>query len=446
MQQRKLGSFDLTMIVISLVIGMGIFKSPVLVAKAALTPGVFYAAWIVGGIIALCGALTFAEIGSRLPVSGGYYRIFSHCFHPSFAFILNCTILVSNAASVAAVALIGSEYIGGVFFAANEPDLETKRVFIAAGEILLFFGLNMLGIKTSARTLNVLTIFKIGVVLLLCLAIFNPSTEYIQPPLPDAPVKPADPSALDWIISLGICLIPISFTYGGYQQTINFGGDVENAPKAMPRGIILGIAIVVVLYLSINYAYMHSIGFENLGHWDNIGSTLAKKVLGDIGSRFFTIVFFIAVLAYVNVGLMSNPRVIMAMSEEGVLPKFFSRIDARYGVPVIALVVFTAMCMSILFFAKAFEQIVNYVIFLDALGLVAAAATIFVLRNRETGKQLQPYKMKLFPVAPIFFMLAYAFVTFCIVLDKPISVLYGCYVLAFFLVVYFILKALRKNA
>lgn len=443
--QRKLGSFDLTMIVISLVIGMGIFKSPVLVAKAALTPGVFYAAWIVGGIIALCGALTFAEIGSRLPVSGGYYRIFSHSFHPSFAFILNCTILVSNAASVAAVALIGSEYIGGVLFPANDPGIETKRVFIAAGEILLFFGLNMLGIKTSARTLNILTIFKIAVVLLLCLAVFNPSTEYIQPQQVTGLIKP-EPSFTDLLISLGICLIPISFTYGGYQQTINFGGDVQDAPQTMPRGIIIGIAAVVVLYLAINYAYMHSIRFENLGHWENIGSTLAKKVLGDVGSRFFTVVFFIAVLAYVNVGLMSNPRVIMAMSEEGVLPKIFSRTDARYGVPVISLVVFTGMCVSILFFAKAFDKIVNYVIFLDALGLVAAAATIFVLRSRKTGEELQPYKMKLFPVAPVFFMLAYAFVTFCIIIDQPVSVLYGCGVLTFFLIVYFVLKAVRKNA
>lgn len=444
--QRKLGRFDLTMIVISLVIGMGIFKSPVLVAKAALTPGVFYAAWIIGGIIALCGALTFAEIGSRLPVSGGYYRIFSHCFHPSFAFILNCTILVSNAASVAAVALIGSEYIGGVFFSANDPGLEMKRVLIAGGEILLFFGLNMLGIKTSARTLNVLTVFKIAVVVLLCFAVFNPSTEYVSPEALALRSNPVAHSWTDIIISVGVCLIPISFTYGGYQQTINFGGDLADARNTMPRGIILGIATVVVLYLAINYAYMHTIQFENLGSASNIGSTLALRVLGDVGSRFFTVVFFIAVLAYVNVGLMSNPRVIMAMSEEGVLPKIFSRTDPKYGVPTLALFVFTAMCFCILFFAKAFDQIVNYVIFLDALGLVAAAATVFVLRSRNTGEELNPYKMKFFPAAPVFFMLAYAFVTYSIVMENPISVAYGFGVLLFFLIVYFALRFLPKNA
>lgn len=443
--QRKLGQFDLTMIVVSLVIGMGIFKSPVLVAAGALTPGIFYAAWILGGVIALCGALTFAEIGSRLPVSGGYYRIFSYSFHPSFAFILNCTILVSNAASVAAVALIGAEYIGGVLFDPADANIETYRIWIAAAQILLFFGLNMRGIKTSARMLNILTLFKIGVILLLCLAIFNPSTEYYATGWTEMPTKNPHPTATQWIMSLGVCLIPVSFTYGGYQQTINFGGDVQNAPKTMPRGILLGIIAVVALYLAINYVYMHSIQFENLGSAENIGSTLAYKVLGGFGRKMFTVVFFIAVLAYVNVGLMSNPRVIQAMSEEGVLPKFFSKTDEKYGVPVNALIVFAAMCFGILFFAKAFDKIVNYVIFLDSLGLVAAAGTLFVLRKRKTGEELNPYKMKLFPVAPVFFMIAYCFVTYSIIMKEPISVLYGCGVIVVFLMLYFILKMVNRN-
>lgn len=445
MLSRKLGQFDITMIVISLVIGMGIFRTPVMVAASAVTPEVYYAAWIIGGIIALCGALTFAEIGSRLPVSGGYYRIFSHCYHPSFAFMLNCTILVSNAASVAGVALIGAEYISALLFARDYPHMETARVYIAAGEIILFFGLNLLGLKTSARTQNILTLFKIGIVLLLCLAVFSPSKEYLA----DAPGI-AEPS-FTWkqiLLSLGICLIPISFTYGGYQQTINFGGEVKDSSKTLPRGIIFGIGIVVILYLVINYVYMNVIQFENLGHHENIASTLAGKILGTTGKKIFTLVFFFAVLAYVNVGLMSNPRVILAMSEEKVLPAFFARLSKRFSVPVIALTTFTAMCMGVLLFASTFDRIVNYVIFLDALGLVAAASTIFILRSRRTGEELQPYKMKLFPAAPVFFMLAYAFVTFSIIYDKPKSMIYGLIVFLGFLPVYFILRyfANRKNA
>lgn len=444
MQSRKLGYFDVTMIVISLVIGMGIFRTPVSVAKVALTSEVFYAAWIIGGAIALCGALTFGEIGSRLPVSGGYYRIFSHCYHPSIAFVLNCTILVSNAASVAGVALIGAEYISGVFCPPDDPGMETVRLYIAAAEIVLFFTVNLLGLKTSARTQNVLTVFKIGIVLLLCFAIFTAPDVNA-----DAVATPAISPSHSWaelLISVGVCLIPISFTYGGYQQTINFGSEVENAPRVLPRGIILGIVIVVLLYLVINFVYMRVIGFEQLGGSSNIASILAGHVLGGTGRKIFTIVFFLAVLAYVNVGLMSNPRVIVAMGEEKVLPTFFARTSQRFGVPVVSLTVFTALCFTVLFFAKAFDQILGYVIFLDALGFVAAASTLFILRRRKTGEQLEPYKMKLFPVAPAFFMLAYTFVTFSVIWDNPKAALYGVGVLLFFLVAYFLLKLFPKHA
>src|SRR5256714_9812089 len=109
--KNKLGLFDFTMIVVSLVIGMGIFRTPINVAKASPTPLIFFAAWIAGGLVAICGALTYAEIGSRLPVTGGYYKVFSYAYHPSIAFGVNCLILVSNAASLAGVALVGGEYI-----------------------------------------------------------------------------------------------------------------------------------------------------------------------------------------------------------------------------------------------------------------------------------------------------------------------------------------------
>ncbi len=441
MQPRKLGYFDLTMIVVSLVIGMGIFRTPVNVAAGALTPTVFYAAWIIGGIIALCGALTFAEIGSRLPVSGGYYRIFSHCYHPSFAFMLNGTILVSNAASVAGVALIGAEYICGVLFPPDYANLGMAHQLIALGEVLLFFGLNLLGLKTSATTQNVLTVFKIVVIIVLCTAVFSSEKEYVFSFMDET--KPH--TWKDTLISLGVCLIPISFTFGGYQQTINFGSEVQNAPRIMPRSIITGIGIVLVLYMAINYVYMDVIGFSNLGKSTNIASILASKVFGVSGGKILTLMLFFSVLAYVNVGLMSNPRVILAMSEEKVLPSFFSRLSTRYGVPVVALTVFTAMCVAILFFAKAFDQLVNYVIFLDALGLIAAASTIFILRIRNTGNELQPYKMKLFPIAPVIFMIAYAFVTFAITYGKIDSVIYGLIVFASFFPIYLLLRYISKK-
>lgn len=160
---------------------MGIFRTPLNVAKASPDTFLFFGAWIAGGLVALCGALTYAEIGSRLPVTGCYYKIFSYAYHPSIAFAINCVILVSNAASLAGVALVGGEYITGIFIplskdmdwikvAANA--MQTIQIVIAITAIVIFYGINLMGLKMSAKTQSVLTIIKITLILLLITPIF----------------------------------------------------------------------------------------------------------------------------------------------------------------------------------------------------------------------------------------------------------------------------------
>src|SRR5689334_626256 len=226
--KNKLGLFDFTMIVVSLVIGMGIFRTPANVAAASPTPMIFFIAWIAGGVVAFCGALTYAEIGSRLPVIGGYYKVFSYAYHPSIAFAINCIILVSNAASLAGVALIGSEYLANVLFKGN-TNINSIKLLISTIAVIGFYGVNLLGLKMSARTQNVLTVIKIGLVIFLISALFT--GDYATTFTP-APV--AEPNIMSTLKAFGACLVAVSFTYGGYQQTINFGGEVQNPSKILP--------------------------------------------------------------------------------------------------------------------------------------------------------------------------------------------------------------------
>ena len=175
MKSGKLNLFDLTMIVVGLVIGMGIFRTSSDAANAAVTPALFFLAWFVGGMVALCGALTYAEIGSRFPATGGYYKIFAECYHPSVAFAINCIILISNAASMSGVSLIGSEYISQVIFQENPGN--TTIALIAMVPIILFYFVNLLGLRMSATAQNILMIIKIGMLVLLISSIFFiPST------------------------------------------------------------------------------------------------------------------------------------------------------------------------------------------------------------------------------------------------------------------------------
>ncbi|HMH21374.1 MAG TPA: APC family permease, partial [Puia sp.] len=258
---KKLGLFDLTMIVVSLTIGMGIFRTPVVAAAKAGTPTIFFMAWLIGGLVALCGALTYAEIGSRYPVMGGYYKVFSYGYHPSLAFAVNCIVLVSNAASTALVAVIGVEYLGHFFYDGPTPELFKQGLTI--GVVIVFFTINMLGLKMSSRVQNVLILVKISLILLLLVSVFG------RHPVVAVPGSGALPSihpgtALGFLKALGIGLIAVSFTYGGYQQSINFGGEVRQPARIIPRGISYGIIIIIVLYLSLNFVYVKVIGFEQL--------------------------------------------------------------------------------------------------------------------------------------------------------------------------------------
>jgi APA family basic amino acid/polyamine antiporter len=439
--KQKLGLFSFTMIVVGLVIGMGIFRTAATSAKDAIAPSVYFTAWILGGFIALCGALTYAEIGSRYPVTGGYYKVFSYAYHPSIAFAINCIILISNAASLSGVALIGSGYIARLF-----PQIawtDTYKALLSCAALIVFYGINLMGLRMSSRTQNILMLIKIGMIVVLIAALFFPHAPVIQV----AAAAGAPPSSMGWIQSLGVSLIAVSFTYGGYQQTINFGSEVAMPAVNIPRGIFIGIAIIISLYLLVNLSYYHIIGFSNMKGEREIAYVVIEKTFGSYGADVFSFFLFFGVLAYMNALLLSNPRVMYAMSTEGSLPKIFSRMNEKNEVFTTSLTVFTVTCMVILFFAQTFEKILNFSIFLDCFGMVASSATIFVLRKR-TGHLNRSgiYKMKLFPLLPLIFMAAYLFVGVSIAIQTPGTALIGIIVLTAFIALYFITHRLKRKS
>jgi APA family basic amino acid/polyamine antiporter len=439
--QKKtlLSLFDITMIVIGLVIGMGIFRTASDSARAAITPNVFFISWLAGGLVALCGALTYAEIGSRYPITGGYYKIFATCYHPSIAFAVNCIILISNAASLSGVALIGSEYISQIIF--SVPPSDFVKALIAMTAIALFYGINLLGLRMSSTTQNILMLIKISMILMIVSALFFPA----QHASSQEAVVSNDYSWMDYIKSFGLALIAVSFTYGGYQQTINFGEEVKNPQRNLPRGIFIGILVIILLYLSVSYAYYKIIGFEELKNAKGIAAIVAERMFGQTGSFIFSILLFIAVLAYVNVLLLSNPRVMYAMSEDGILPKAFKKKDQKRDVLTVSLTVYALISVIVLFFADTFDKILSFTIFLDSIGMAFSAATIFIIRKRTKHlDKSQIYSMKLFPLMPIIFIAAYIFVATSIAIDQPQTAVTASAVLGAFLLIFFITR--KKTA
>ncbi|MCX8021035.1 MAG: APC family permease [Chitinophagaceae bacterium] len=439
-KHHKLGFFSFTMIVIGLVIGMGIFRTSRDAAQAAANPWLFFMAWIAGGMIAICGALTYAEIGSRYPVTGGYYKIFSYAYHPSLAFGINSIILISNAASLSGVSLIGSEYISHLLFNTNTAFRWQPLIAIAC--ILLFYGVNLMGLKMSAQVQNVLMVIKIGLLLAIISALLMPHIH-----APDAFLyHKKEFTSGSLLLSLGLALKATSFTYGGYQQTINFGEEVNHPQKTIPRSIFAGIIVIITLYLLASLAYVKVIGFEALKETTGIASVVAEKMFGQTGKILSSVLLFFGVLAYVNVLLLSNPRVMYAMSADGVLPRIFQKKHPRRDVLTVSLSVFTAISVAVIYFAKDFERILSFVMFLDSIGMATSAATLFILRKRtrhldHTGI----YILKPYPLLPLIFITAYVFIAAVIAIHQWQYAVTGAAVLAACTALYFVITSWKKN-
>ena len=429
--KQSINFFSLTMIVVSLVIGMGIFKTPATIAAKSGTPLIFFSAWIIGGIIALFGALTYAEIGQRLPVMGGYYKVFAHCYHPGVGFTINVLILISNAASLAVVALIGADYVSDLLF--GRPSGTLFNIGVASFSVGLFYIVNLLGLKTSSRTQNVLMIVKISLILLLITSLFK-GVSVAPHGFNEGKVYVYD--GTNGMLLLLVSLVSVFFTYGGYQQTINFGGEVSSA-KTMQRGIVIGILLVLFLYLAINYTYVKVIGFENIKNANAIGSLLFEAWFGKLGAKVFDFAMVLSVLAYVNVILMSNPRVMYAMSEDKVLPAVFQKKHATTDALVPGLTVFAITTILITFFGKGVDDVLSFSIFLDCLGMSTSAATLLILRRKKQGDDAVTGGLKRWtPIFCVLFVLSYAFVAVAVVIDKPYAALTAVILVAIVLILY----------
>jgi APA family basic amino acid/polyamine antiporter len=387
--EARLSTFDTAMVVVSLVIGIGIFRTPAIVAQQAGTPLWFYVAWIAGGIVALIGALTFAEIGSRQPRAGGYYRVVADAYHPRLAFMLNWAQALMQGAGAAGVAFVGVEYLLPLLGAGGTSPLPAALGLMAA-----LLALNALGIRAGARTQNVLSMLKIVLIGGLALAA-----------LLLAPRAAPTPEPTDFQHSpllLG-ALIPVFYAYGGYHLTMNLGADVRDAQRRLPLAITLGMATVVALYLLINLGYERVLGVEGIADSKLVAAALARATLGPTGESIVSVAIFLSAAGFVNATVLQMPRSFYAMAEDGVLPRAFMRVDPRTQVQLVGLGFFAVTMLVPAFVLGSFEKLLTYVIFTDALSLAVVASTLFVFRRRRVGEE-GAFRMPLYPWLPLLYL------------------------------------------
>ena len=205
----------------------------------------------------------------------------------------------------------------------------------------------------------------------------------------------------------------------------------------------MGIFIIIALYLTINYAYVKVIGFETLQHSKNIAAIMASKIFGVNAERILSALLFLSVLAYINALLLSNPRVMYAMSEDGILPTAFQKRNKKEAL-YLALSLFAGLATVIVFWAKEFDTLLSFSIFLDCFGMVLSAGSIFIIRKQTAhlnGTGI--YTMKLYPLLPLIFIAAYTFVAISLLVTETKLSLIGLAVMAGFIIIYFVVKAIK---
>ena len=398
--EARLSAFDISMVVFSLVVGIGIFRVPAGVAAAAGDEFIFYAAWIAAGAASLIGALTFAEIGSRYPRAGGYYRVVADCYGPTPAFMLNWSQTLMQGAGAAGVAFIGADYLMPVVLPPQWRSTHASFA-MALGVMLVLLMLNYCGIKPGSRAQNILSTLKILVMVGLAafaIALAPHSAGTAVGSEAAAPPSTGSPSGLRLVSAL----IPCFYAYGGYQLTMNLGADLRDARRKFPLAITGGMLTVLVLYLLLNIAYERVLGIDGLAHSKLAAASLARSTFGSAGEVLVSVAVFLSSVGFVNATILQMPRSFYAMAQDGVLPRAFLRINPKTQVQEAGLLFFGASMLIPAFLLGSFEKLLQYVIFTDSLTIAVVASTLFVLRRRRTGEG--GYSTWGYPLLPALFL------------------------------------------
>ena len=405
---RRLGLFSGTMAVVGGIIGGGIFRTPATVAERVGSSGMVLIAWVVGGVVALIGAFCFGELGQRRPQAGGGYVYLRETWGPLPAFLYGWTlVLVIATGAIAAVAVTFANYalaLAGLSDGLTVP--------LAVGTIVLLAGINYVGVSPAAITQNIFTVLKLAALATLIGAgIFLAAPTVPYRPLPSVTVP-----------SFGAALVPILFTYGGWQQTNFIAEEIIEPEKNLPRALVLGVAIVVAVYLLANLAYLRVLGAHGLAASTAPAADVMVAVLGPTGGKLIAAGIAVSTFGFLNLVILVTPRVLQAMAADGV---FFARLAVLHPVhrtPAAAIVALAA-CAALLTLSKTFGQLVDYVTFGDWIFFGLTVAGLFIYRKRDVGRGALDtrgtFRVPGYPWTPALFVLAAAYVVVSAVVSNP---------------------------
>jgi APA family basic amino acid/polyamine antiporter len=371
----KLGLFDATMIVMGGVIGSGIFVNPAVVARQVHSPVLILGAWLLGGVLALLGAMIYAELGAILPKVGGEYAYLRAGIHPLAGFMYGWfALLVINAGGTAAVSLVFAKYLS-VLLPVGIPEK-----VVAAGTILVLAGINCLGVRFGSNVQSALMILRAAAVVVLIAAgvgwywQHSGAARLAWRPVLDRPVSG------ELAVAFGSAMIPVLFAYGGWQSGTFLASEIREPKKNLPRALLLGALGVIALYVGVTFACVAVLGPAGLAEASTPASDVMRRVLGDRGAAFMAVGIGISTLGFLSQSVLTYPRVFFAMAADGVFPAGVSRVNARTQVPVVAILLASLLTVGVILVGH-YDAILVYVESMDGLFFGLTALTLVMLRR-----------------------------------------------------------------
>ena len=428
--KREIGLYGLTMIAIGSSIGSGIFKTPSEIASYLPSEGLMLFVWALGGLIAICGALTFAKIAAQFPHVGGFYVFLKEAYGGLPAFLFGWSmLLVINTGSLAALSLVFTSYLGSFI-----PLSDNAQLVIAVITIAVLTAMNIFGVKFGNLFASIFTSAKLlGILFIVFLGLFfgiNHEVNYLNASFPAAQ------NGASLITALGLGLIGVTFSFGGYQHATFVASEVRDAEKVVPKALVIGIVVVCLAYLTVNIAYLRFLPIEQIA----ASKSVAADAIGTIwtfGSKFVSFLIIISVVGTIGIYILTAPRIYFAMADDKLFFRKFAEIHPIYGTPVWAIIYQSIWTIILLVFWKTFSNLITYVVFVDEIFFFLTAVSFFVL--------IKPRK----PVGVLLALIFIAMTGFIILntlYEKPQQAIAGLIFLAIGCVLFAIFRKSKLNS
>jgi basic amino acid/polyamine antiporter, APA family len=410
------------MVVIGGIIGAGIFLNPAIVAQRVHTAAFILVVWVIGGAVALIGALAFAELGARRPQAGGGYVYLTDAFGPIYAFLYGWTFLfIINSGGIAAVSVTFARYTVSLL------DISINYVKpLAAALLVALAAVNYFGIRSGSITQNIFTVLKLAALTVLIFV-----GVFLARGGAAAAETPEIVQGVGVVRVLGIALIPVLFAYGGWQYSNNIASEIVDPERTLPRALTIGMLVVVAVYVLANVAYVRALGPSGLAASVAPAADTMRAVMGSTGAALMAAGIIVSTIGFVNSGILSAPRMLQAMAADGLFFAAVARLHPRYRTPTLGIGIQAVWAVA-LALSGTYGQLLDYVVFGDWIFFGLIVATVFAYRRRDARDGAAPaiFRMPGYPLLPALFVTIAVYVVASAIWSNPRNALLGAVLIA----------------